>query len=209
MDRRLESAWLSPSPATSLLNRSGLVCPPTRAEPLTQDWGDKSSGPTGLACRVKPHPMGMQAKKGSGSAWRAASLAGSPGRALRGPGRQPSRGVCTVQQQIPGVWVGRGQHLGPQALARNVCTVVEGPSRGQTLDPSGAGPPVQERAAPPRGGLGRSGQARHAGSCIIASGAMSSPPRPREGKRPRFLASLRSRRRPHRGRAGASARPSG
>lgn len=84
VDRRLESAWPSPSPATSLLNRSGLVCPPTRAEPLTQDWGDKSSGPTGLACRVSPHPMGMQAKKGSGSAWRAASLAGSPGRALRG-----------------------------------------------------------------------------------------------------------------------------
>lgn len=40
VDRLLESAWLCPSPATSLLNKSGLVCPPTGAESLTQDWGD-------------------------------------------------------------------------------------------------------------------------------------------------------------------------
>ena len=50
VDRLLESAWLCPSPATSLLNRSGLVCPPTGAESLTQDWGD--SHPARLAWPV-------------------------------------------------------------------------------------------------------------------------------------------------------------
>ena len=69
---------------------------------------------------------------------------------------------------------------------------------------------------PPGKGLGRSCQARHTGSSIIASGAISSPllnleRGRREGKRPRFLPSppLPSRGAHHLGRAGASSAASG
>ena len=139
-------------------------------------------------------------------------MAGSPERALRGPrGQRSCLFVLFSNRCLACGWTEAGIS-GPRPWSPASPALMEGPSRGQILDPNRAaraGPPVQARAAPPRGGLGRSRQARHRGSCITASGAISSPPRPREGKRPRFLASLRSQRRPQSGQAGASAHQAG
>lgn len=98
-----------------------------------------------------------------------------------------------------------------------------GVARGgcQILDPSAGSPSSAASGGRaglgPRGKvLGRSCQARHTGSSIIASGAISSPllnleRGRREGKRPRFLPSppLPSRGAHHLGRAGASSAASG
>lgn len=109
---------------------------------------------------MNPDPTGIQAKKGSGSAWRAASLVGSPEGAWRAAEQRGSH--CSVAD----AWHVGGQRLASRVLgpgAQHPLRWWRGHLGGQILDPNRAaraGPPVQARAAPPRGGGGLVGAGR-------------------------------------------------